>query len=95
MRLALQRGGEGRADGNISSLSLNKIEDAGELPGLMIEEMMESASMVNGDDTGKATKDNGPVCLLISHLIILRIFSDYSQIILRLYNFIRRMLAQC
>ena len=65
MRLALQRGGEGRDDGNISSLSLNKIEDAGELPGLMIEEMMESASMVNGEDTdhGKAAKDNGPVCL--------------------------------
>ena len=78
MRLALQRGGEGRDDGNISSLSLNKIEDAGELPGLMIEEMMESASMVNGEDTdhGKAAKDNGPVCLFSL------IPPNYSQIVL-------------
>ena len=30
-------------------MNVNKIEDAGELPGLMIEEMMESASVV-GDD---------------------------------------------
>ena len=42
------------------SLNVNKIEDAGELPGLMIEEMMESASMVDmetGDtkDTVKMT----------------------------------------
>ena len=29
---------------------MNKIEDAGELPGLMIEEMMESASMVQGEE---------------------------------------------
>ena len=50
---------------NISSLSINKVEDAGELPGLMIEEMMESASMVNGEDTdhAKAAKDKGLVCL--------------------------------
>ena len=46
-------------------MSINKIEDAGELPGLMIEEMMESASMVNGEDTdhAKAAKDKGLVCL--------------------------------
>ena len=55
---------------NISSLSINKVEDAGELPGLMIEEMMESASMVNGEDNhGKMAKDNGLVCLLIPLLI--------------------------
>ena len=56
---------------------MNKIEDAGELPGLMIEEMMESASMVNGEDTehGKAAKDNGPVCSLIPPL---RLFQDYQ-----------------
>ena len=61
------KAGEERDNRDISSLSLNKIEDAGELPGLMIEEMMESASMVNGEDTdhGKAAKDNGPVCLLL------------------------------
>ena len=64
-----------RDNPDISSLSLNKIEDAGELPGLMIEEMMESASMVNGEDTehGKAGKDNGPVCYLIPPL---RLFQD-------------------
>ena len=33
---------------------MNKVEDAGELPGLMIEEMMESASMVNGEESGGA-----------------------------------------
>ena len=51
-------------------MNVSKIEDAGELPGLMIEEMMESASMVNGEDPdhGKAAKDNGPVCLLIPPL---------------------------
>ena len=31
-------------------MNVNKIEDAGELPGLMIEEMMESASMVQGEE---------------------------------------------
>ena len=35
---------------SLNSLNVNKIEDAGELPGLMIEEMMESASMVQGDE---------------------------------------------
>ena len=30
------------------SFNVAKIEDAGELPGLMIEEMMESASLVQG-----------------------------------------------
>ena len=30
------------------SYNVRKVEDEGELPGLMIEEMMESASMVNG-----------------------------------------------
>ena len=61
------RGGDNSC--NISSLSINKIEDAGELPGLMIEEMMESASMVNGEDTdhAKAAKDKGLVCLTFSN----------------------------
>ena len=40
---------------------MSKIEDAGELPGLMIEEMMESASMVNGEEGGQQVKDNGPI----------------------------------
>ena len=39
------------------SLNVNKIEDAGELPGLMIEEMMESASMVQGEEEG-AVREN-------------------------------------
>ena len=37
---------------------MNKIEDAGELPGLMIEEMMESASMVQGDQEEGAAKEH-------------------------------------
>ena len=37
---------------SLFSLNVNKIEDAGELPGLMIEEMMESASMVQGEEEG-------------------------------------------
>ena len=60
MRRALER--IDNYNDNISSLSINKIEDAGELPGLMIEEMMESASMVNGEDTDHA-KAAKVVCL--------------------------------
>ena len=48
-------------------MNVNKIEDAGELPGLMIEEMMESASMVNGGEAGddqlKDGDDKGSVIL--------------------------------
>ena len=40
---------------------MSKIEDAGELPGLMIEEMMESASMVNGEESGQQVKDSGQI----------------------------------
>ena len=36
---------------------MSKIEDAGELPGLMIEEMMESASMINGEESGQDKTD--------------------------------------
>ena len=38
-------------------MNVNKVEDAGELPGLMIEEMMESASMVNGEESGAKTEE--------------------------------------
>ena len=31
-------------------MQVRKVDDEGELPGLMIEEMMESASMVQGDE---------------------------------------------
>ena len=48
------------------SLNISKIEDAGELPGLMIEEMMESASMVNGEETDQAAKDNVQVRLILA-----------------------------
>ena len=54
-------------ESGLFSLNVNKIEDAGELPGLMIEEMMESASMVNGgeagDDQAKDGDDKGSVIL--------------------------------
>ena len=51
---------------------MNKIEDAGELPGLMIEEMMESASMVQGEE-GEVREAEEKVIMRIMFVSILRV----------------------
>jgi len=40
------------------NLNANKVEDAGELPGLVIEEMLESASMIDGENVNEEGKEN-------------------------------------
>ena len=53
---------------------MNKIEDAGELPGLMIEEMMESASMVQGEE-GEVREAEEKVIVRLLFVSILRVKS--------------------
>ena len=53
---------------------MNKIEDAGELPGLMIEEMMESASMVQGEE-GEVREAEEKVIIRVLFVSILRVMS--------------------
>ena len=53
---------------------MNKIEDAGELPGLMIEEMMESASMVQGEE-GEVREVEEKVIIRVLFVSILRVMS--------------------
>ena len=53
---------------------MNKIEDAGELPSLMIEEMMESASMVQGEE-GEVREAEEKVIIRVLFVFKLRVKS--------------------